>query len=330
MITIDKARNWESYRNHWTELIASVQWYDSDVLMHYSPEEELEELENVFINKEGIFLLAKDEMAEIRGLLGVRCKGNVAKVRPWEPLVAADTSLHYVGQVLLGAARTELRRKGIKTLLATLKYSIDEIDSARQLRELYLSCDFNLTRYVGIQLIADLTQLDTAHRGPQDTIIRNIETIDVDRVTEYVLRAYMSSPGDRSIHGNDPGVSTAEGIMRALNQVTSGSLGTMKPGLYKQAFKDGALAGFILAVIPDRPYYPRHGLICLFGVFPEFRRQGIGQALLYELGKTLKEYSCEYTFVGTPKENQPAINCYIDAGFEPNSWVEFYSAELNP
>ena len=76
--------------------------------------------------------------------------------------------------------------------------------------------------------------------------------------------------------------------------------------------------GSIIGVIQkDSKYRPARGIIAQLGVFPEFRRRGIGMVLIDELFRVFKQHGCAYSFVGTPKANDPALELYCKMDHSP-------------
>ena len=72
----------------------------------------------------------------------------------------------------------------------------------------------------------------------------------------------------------------------------------------------GFAGSFILDPLDER------GIIGPVGVLPDFRRQGIGGALMWSVMNILKRYGCRYAYLGTNVDNNRAVSLYKKLGFE--------------
>jgi ribosomal protein S18 acetylase RimI-like enzyme len=57
--------------------------------------------------------------------------------------------------------------------------------------------------------------------------------------------------------------------------------------------------------------------IAMFGLFKEYRSQGLGVLLIEEAWKYVKEHGGDYIYVNTYEANQGAIRFYVRCGFVP-------------
>lgn len=81
------------------------------------------------------------------------------------------------------------------------------------------------------------------------------------------------------------------------------------------AFADTAACGFLWAYVLEGPHQDRPKLFLYsIDVFPEFRRQGVGIALIAELKAIAWERRCSEAFVFTEDSNVPAKALYERAG----------------
>ena len=149
---------------------------------------------------------------------------------------------------------------------------------------------------------------------------RALETVEWDQVrleelTEYILKAYATTPADQRIHGWDPLVSDRETIMRWLraSREEHDRL-SIVPECCRIAVIDGQPAGFSSALLHPKQSI---GIIGYLGVLPEFRRQGIARSLLASIHDHLRKRRCRYALVGTPETNHQAIQLYTNAGYQP-------------
>ena len=123
---------------------------------------------------------------------------------------------------------------------------------------------------------------------------------------------------DIEIHGFDRSVTDYSTAVEVFRSIQGGRIGRSPSEFWKVALVDNEPAGFIGGIILESEHKPVTGVLGPLGVFPEFRRLGIGQYLVSELFKSMKEQGCEYSAVGTPAVNQNAIGMYQKAGYKLN------------
>ncbi|TFG25942.1 GNAT family N-acetyltransferase, partial [Candidatus Thorarchaeota archaeon] len=105
--------------------------------------------------------------------------------------------------------------------------------------------------------------------------------------------------------------------------ILGGRFGRSPHEFWKVALIDDMPAGFIGGFIKEGKHLPVTGVLGPLGVFPEFRRLGVGVFLVSELFKSMKNHGCEYAAVGTPSNNRNAIAMYQKAGYKLNCHLSF-------
>lgn len=149
-----------------------------------------------------------------------------------------------------------------------------------------------------------------------------------ENIGEYCVRAYGSTSEDLEIHGFDKSVSDYDTAVSAMGSIMGGRLGHSPDDFWKVALVDGEPAGFIGGFIKESKHKPVTGILGPLGVFPEFRRLGLGVFLVSEFFKSMKSHGCEYTAVGTPLANTNAIRMYEKAGYRMNCSLIFLEKTL--
>ncbi|UCD43792.1 MAG: GNAT family N-acetyltransferase [Candidatus Bathyarchaeota archaeon] len=309
---IDTADSWQQYLESWSRCMRDTYWFKERCFFDYSREEETEALREEFKKGDNIFLIASDDCGDTLGTLGIRIKGERGVIRRWEPAVPLVLRDSGVGESLLEEGVRFAREQGVRRLTATLRYPHDS--EKPWCGGLYNGLCFR-EKKPGLQLILRLN-------GERYEPPLNLETLPCDDfsdmgITSFVIRCFATTPEDIAVHGDDKNVSDLVSAERVIRFQRGGGLGYSPSDLRRVALVDGEPAGFIRNFIPDDPYRPRFGLIGQLGVFPEYRRRGIGISLVMDSLNTLKKKSCEYAYVGTPQSNHAAINLYEKIGFRP-------------
>ncbi|MGD8506754.1 MAG: GNAT family N-acetyltransferase [Candidatus Bathyarchaeota archaeon] len=294
-----------------------LHWFRENKPFDYNRKEELQELRQNFGKPNSLFLVAKIEgVSKTIGALRVRCgywRGDRAAVfRGWEPAITLEERNTNAGEALVREALRLLHERNLRKAVYILKYPYGSPETASWHVNLYKRCRFEQKGPEGVILIADISQ-------PHNLLppIPNLQTVGWDKYTreeiaEFFLRAYASTPEDKETHKWDPLVSNREKILKWLQSPKMSS----PPECHRVALIDGKPAGFIGASIPKWKHQPSVGVLGPLGVFPEHRRKGIAYFLIMEIHRTLEEYGCHHSLVGTPKTNQKGIKLYKKAGYQ--------------
>ena len=106
------------------------------------------------------------------------------------------------------------------------------------------------------------------------------------------------------------------------------------PKVFLVAEVDGKIAGYILCRIESgrsdfkrNPFsFTKKGHVVSIAVLPEYRRRGIGSALMNEAMRGMIEYNASECFLEVRITNEQAINLYNKVGFQiVNKLSDYYS-----
>lgn len=320
---LDRANSLQHYFESWSRCMRDTYWFRERRFFDYSREEETAALRREFEKGDNIFLIASDDGGKILGTLGIGIKGERGVIKRWEPAVPLVHRNSGAGESLLEEGVRLARERGVRRLTATLRYPHDVENP--WCGGLYEGLGFREIK-PGLQLIMRLN-------GGRYEPPLNLETLPCDdfsvrEITSFVIKCFATAPEDIAVHGDDENVSDPVAAERVIRFQRDGGVGHSPSELRKVALVDGEPAGFIRNFIPDDPYRPRFGLIGQLGVFPEYRRRGIGLSLVMDSLNILKKQGCDYAYVGTPQSNHAAIRLYEKIGFRPIFKIRFYEKKV--
>jgi ribosomal protein S18 acetylase RimI-like enzyme len=318
-MSVVEAESIEQFLEPWKEAMQSKPWFRERRLLDYHPEEIIEGVRQAFHNPNFLFLVAKrEDRRKILGVLGVRFTETVATLGRWEPAVTSGHRRSEIGQALLREALLRSREGRISRLRSILKFPYGKPERARWHKELYQKCGFVLERPTMVLLLADLSK--TMVRLPRVSHLRFVsgDRFTLEDFADFTERAYMSTSKDKSIHQNDPYVSSRESVLKLLKALRESRMGFSPSKCWQVAKINDRVAGFIFGFIrKESKYDPSNGVLAGIGVFPEFRRIGVGRVLIAELFKVFRKHRCAYSLVGTLKINTPAIKLYRTTRYLP-------------
>ena len=315
---VEKVDSVKEYLEYWTRAMADVHWFEKRGLFDYNRDEMVEEIPGEFGQSGSIHLVAKSPSTdEVLGVLGVKVRRDVGTFGRWEPAVPLKHRNGAAGETLIKEAFSWLHEKRVSKATCMLRFPHSRPETARWHMALYRECGFVRRGLVGVMLLADLRKaLMTAEKVEDLRIVAGYD-FSVEEYADFSRRAYLSTPEDKAIHGLDPLLSSPEENMRVLRAVKNGEYGFSPPECWKVAMLRDEVTGFIAAFMPESKYRPPHGVIAELGIFPEFRRRGVGSALIAEMHECFKNHERQYSYVGTPKNNEAAIRLYRKAGYRP-------------
>jgi GNAT superfamily N-acetyltransferase len=317
---IVESKNWSTYRSAWEECMQNYYWYKDDPVFDWNKSEELEEMEYKFTNPERVFLEALQD-GKIVGVFGLRFSGNEAVLRRWEPVALSATNKSEIEQALLNYGLNYLSDKGVERAKVIVKYPFNDKDVAEPLLKLYQTAGFERYQPDSVDLVVKLDDVPNPVQERANIVIDTHLATDSENIAKYVIRAFASTSEDKKIHGFDLSVSDYKVALRSYDSIRRGRLGPSPNEFWKVALIDSKPAGFIGAFIRESKFRPLTGILGPLGVFPEYRRLGIGSYLISEQFKSMKDYGCEYTAVGTPAANKNAIAMYKKAGYKLSSYL---------
>jgi GNAT superfamily N-acetyltransferase len=236
----------------------------------------------------------------------------------WEPTVLRPSFATEIRKALLNHALEYLSNKGIERVRTTIKRPAGNPDIAKPLFDLFNQSGFKPSEPVSVDLVTHLDDIPNPPSMPERVSIDLHLGTNPEIIGRWCVQAYGSTPEDLEIHGFDKSVTDHDISVATMNSIMNGRLGASPAEFWKVALIDGNPAGFIGGFIKESKYYPVTGVLGPLGVFPEYRRQGLGVYLISELFKSMKKHRCEYAAVGTPYANRNAIKMYEKAGFNMN------------
>ena len=309
--------DWSSYKSIWQKCMKDYYWYRNDPVFDWNKYEELEDMEDGF-GKPGNVFLEAHENGKIVGVLGFRHRGRMATLRRWEPATIEPSSDLEIHQALLTHALDYLSEKGIEHVRVLMKHPAENPKVIEHLANLFSQNDFDRYQPDSIDLVTKLDDIPAPPKKGNRISIDSETPIDPKILGEYIIRAYGTTPEDLAIHSFDESVTNYETAVAVFETIMDGRFGSSPPEFYKIAYVDRKPAGFIGGFISESKHKPVTGILGPLGVFPEFRRLGIGVLLISELFKSMRRHSCKYSAVGTPLANTNAIKMYQKAGYKTN------------
>ncbi|MGY5857728.1 MAG: GNAT family N-acetyltransferase [Candidatus Thorarchaeota archaeon] len=314
---IVESEDWPTYRSVWIECMKDYYWYKHDPVFDWNKNEELDEMEGEFGKPGNVFLEAHQD-DNIIGVFGFRHRGRNATLRRWEPGIINSTYDLTIHNALLSHALDYLSEKGVTRVRVLIKHPAKNPEVAKYLMDLFKQCEFNRYQPDSVDLVTRLDDIPEPPPMNDDISIDSETELSPEALGEYIIRAYGTTPDDLEIHGFDQSVTDYDTAVAAFGSIMSGRLGQSPEEFYKVAFVNGEHAGFIGGFIKESKHRPLTGILGPLGVFPEYRRLGLGVYLVSELFKSMKSHGCEYTGVGTPLANTNATKMYEKAGYKLN------------
>ena len=324
---IVESEDWSTYKTAWIECMKDYYWYKNNPVFDWNKDEELYDMESDF-GKPGQVFLEAHHADKIVGVFSFRYRGKQASMMRWEPAVLKPLEDSEIRNALLDYALDYLSSKGVARARVLIKYPLENPNVAKHLLDLFNQSGFDRYQPDSVDLV---TRLDEIPGPPtmNDSISIHSETgITPEAIGEYCVRAYGTTPEDFEIHGFDQSVTDYDTAVAAFGSIMRGRLGQSPEEFWKVVLVDGEPAGFIGGMILERKFKPVTGVLGPLGVFPEYRRLGLGVYLVSELFKSMIRHGCEYTAVGTPSANTNAIKMYEKAGYKMNCLLVHLKKEL--
>lgn len=317
-VIVERVHSAKEYLEYWAKVIADVHWFKKRRLFDYNRDEMTEEIAREFGKPRSIYLVARSqETEEILGVLDAKISRNVGTFGRWEPAVPSQYRNSGAGEVLIKEACSWVRENRVPKVTCILRYPYSRPETGQWHVTLYQKCGFVQKGLAGLMLLANLRKVKITTQKVENIHVANGGDFPLEEFVDFTRRAYVSTPEDKAIHERDPYVSSSDESMRLLRAVKDGRYGFSPPKCWKVAMLKDEAVGFIVAFMPRSKYRPSHGVIAELGVFPEFRRKGIAYSLIADIHECFKNHECQYSYVGTPKNNETAIRLYQKAGYKP-------------
>ena len=284
-------------------------WYSKQHFFDYNRDEEIEDLREEFHNPNNIYLIASD--GNPLGVIGLKIRGKRGTIRRWEPAVPEKYRGLHVAESLIVKALEITKIRGVESIHTNIKYPYGS-------QEPWLCNEYRTQGFMEQKKMLNfIKKIEYDLPLIPSFDMNSSHNYSVDEVTEFTLRAFATTPEDIEIHGKDLSVSDPVIAKETITIQRAGMMGKSLPELGQVALIDGEPAGFIRCLIREEKYRPDYGLIGILGVFPEYRRKGIGTALVNYAITKFKDYGLQYAYVGTKENNHQAIKAYTKAGFQP-------------
>jgi ribosomal protein S18 acetylase RimI-like enzyme len=316
-VKIVESVDWPSYKSIWQKSMKDYYWYKNDPVFDWNKYEELEDMKDGFGKPGNVFLEAHDN-SRIVGVFGFRHRGRMATLRRWEPVTIEHSSGLEIHQALLTHALDYLSEEGVECVRVLIKHPAKNPEVIEHLANLFSQNGFVRYQPDTIDLVTRLDDIVAPPKMNNGVSIDSESPIDPKIFGEYIIRAYGTTPEDLAIHSFDESVTNYETAVAVFGAIMEGRFGSSPPEFFKIAYVDHKPAGFIGGFISESKHKPVTGILGPLGVFPEFRRLGIGVVLISELFKSMNNHGCEYSAVGTPLANTNAIKMYEKAGYKTN------------
>jgi ribosomal protein S18 acetylase RimI-like enzyme len=292
-------------------------WYQENPVFDFNKDEEIDEMRSDFQKPGNLFLVARlHHQDEIVGVLGLRYRDVVGRLRRWEPAVLPQLQNTTVARDLLEQAVEYLISMGVKRIGYLMKYPIDSPYSVAGFGNLFKEVGFESARPDSVDMVAALDDIQCRSDPPLDVHVETGENYTFEDLASITVKSFTSTPEEREIHGFDKTVTEHIQATALLQRMAEGFYGFSPDEFRKIAVVNGAPAGFIGAFVVESKHKPLTGVLGPLAVLPGFRRRGVAFHLVNEVLHTLKEHGCEYAAVGTPSANSGAITLYEKAGFK--------------
>jgi ribosomal protein S18 acetylase RimI-like enzyme len=314
MFEIRREDSIERYLASWERCMWSAPWFDSDILFWYDREEELEELRSVFGSK-NVFLVAYEEGgSEPLGVLSAVMRGDTGRMLHWQPWVIPEWKTEGVGEALIAEATTAFRDMGARKMTFSIRYPCNAPESGAWLISLYMRCGFEQRGPIGLEMLIDLEHAETRPPPIEGMEITGRETLGVDDLVDYTLKAFGSEPVDRNYFSWDTLTTTRDGAQNFFEELIKGDRGYSPPEFFRVALVGGEPVGFAGSFASKTD--DSRGIIGPVGVFPEYRRMGIGSAVVLSALEVLRENGYRHAALGTQVDNLRAVALYEGLGFD--------------
>lgn len=138
----------------------------------------------------------------------------------------------------------------------------------------------------------------------------------------FIIRQFMPTDLERVVHVNR--VCLPENYPHSFFL----DLHRRFPKTFLVAEKDGEVIGYIMCRIESPSVFrPKEGHIVSIAVLPEYRRHGIGRALIGRATQAMAEYKARECYLEVRVTNTQAIDFYKKLGFKVTRTCQGYYAD---
>ena len=327
--SIEECEDPVEYGDAWNELMNEYYWYKESPVFDWNKDEEIAAIRRGMGQEGHLFLIARDKKSNrILGLMGARFAGERAQLRRWEPTVATDHADSSMGTDLLQEMAKQLKFQGVKNLRVLLKQPRSNPETSTHLKTLYESQKFKPSGKPSVDLVLKLQQIVRPVEPSIHYEVRTGAELTPEQIASYVIKAYASSPEDLALFEPNSMTTDYDRALEFTNMVIRGDYGPAPNEFRRALFVNGEPAAIIGAFVLESEFKPLTGVLGPVGVFPEFRRNGIGRFLVQQVVEALRRFGCEYVAVGTEAANKKAIGLYEKVGFRLACDLQWYERHL--
>ncbi|MHA2222605.1 MAG: GNAT family N-acetyltransferase, partial [Candidatus Thorarchaeota archaeon] len=249
------ATDWELYIEAWKTSMQHHYWYQESPIFDINKEEELDEMQSDFDMSGNLFLVAQAaDTKEVVGVLGLRFKDIMARIRRWEPAVIPKYRGHQVGEALLSRAIEHLASIGIKRIGYLMKHPVESPGAVESLITHYRTSGFEHTQPDSVDMVLPLESLSLSFEIPQDVSVDTGENYTFEDLASITVKSFTSTPEERKIHGFDKTVTEHIQATALLQRMAEGFYGHSPNEFRKIAVVDGVSAGFLGAFVRESKY----------------------------------------------------------------------------
>lgn len=328
-VVIHEQTDWEEYAHAWNRAMCDLYWYRESPVFDFNRDEELAEMKSSFGHGGHLFLAGRDKRSDtLQAVVGIQHNGELASLRRWEPAVPASLRETSLGRDLLKSAVKHVKKLGAKRLRVLVKQPHDSPETESWHVSLYNDLGFKQIGPTGVDLTMKLSnKIHPVEPGTDYEVITG-EELAPKEMADYIIRAYTSTPEDLALHQSDRSVTVWEDAHLFVERVVDGRFGPAPNEFRRVLLVEGQPAAHVGAFAVESEFKPLTGVLGPVGVFPEYRRKGIGRFLVEQNLEALRMFGCEYAAVGAFEANEQAIQLYEKIGFRLSCKARWFEARL--
>ncbi len=311
---IERAQDWDEYRTAWSALMKDYYWYKEDPVFDWNKYEEWKEMQETFSSPNyGYYYAKRNRDSKIIGIVGISLRNDAAVIRRWEPAVADRHTDMAVADSLLEYVTTKAVDAGKSVLGVAVKYPVGTQHAHWHL-DLYRRHGFVAFQQPQAGLLMKMPPRPFVLPPVEGVTITHADDFSDEEVAELVVACFTSTEADRKIHQEDSSVTDYPTALQVIKQLRSGKF-MHSHDQWQVAVADGNPVGIVGSMISPNHSGSQVGILGPVGMLPEYRRREITSLLVLSVLNALLKTGCEFTAVGTPEHNYPAIRMYEKLGF---------------
>ncbi|MFW9793264.1 MAG: GNAT family N-acetyltransferase, partial [Candidatus Thorarchaeota archaeon] len=203
-IEVGFATDWKQYSQVWMNSMQHLYWYNENPVFDFNKDEELDEMQADFDTPGNLFLEARVKNSnDIVGVLGLRYRDVMARIRRWEPAVLSEYRKSLVADTLLDRALEHLTSIGVRRIGYLLKHPVDSPELVNELINQYQNFRFNISRPDSVDLVMSLDGWSSETNSPTGVVVDTGENYTFEDLATITVKSFTSTPEEREIHGFD-------------------------------------------------------------------------------------------------------------------------------